>query len=387
MLITRKRDFSEVKKRLKDFPVVAILGPRQCGKTTLAKAIKANHYFDLENSQTLRQFQNPQLALETLKGTIVIDEIQRQPELFPLLRYLVDEDKKKRFLILGSASRDLIQQSSETLAGRISYHELSGFSLADIKMDWKKLWLQGGMPRSYLAQSNEKSFHWREQYIQTFLERDIPQLGFKIPARTLDRFWHMVAHYHGQMMNFSELSRSFGASDTAIRHYLEILEGTFILRKLMPWHTNLKKRLVKSPKFYIRDSGIFHTLLSIDDEAQLTSHPKLGASWEGFALECLLKQSMKPSSSFYFWATHAGAELDLFWQHKGKNWGAEFKYADAPHLTPSMRNALIDLRLEHLWVIYPGKETYKLTDKITVIPITEIAKQKKKINDFQLPTY
>ncbi|RPH51523.1 MAG: ATP-binding protein [Desulfobacteraceae bacterium] len=355
------------------FPVTAILGPRQCGKTTLARTLAADFYFDLENPQDLARLEQPQLALEDLTGLIVIDEIQRMPDLFPLLRYLVDQGKSRRFIILGSASRDLIRQSSESLAGRIAYIQLGGFRLNDIDFGAiKTLWWRGGLPRSFLADSDNESLLWRNQYVTTFLERDIPQLGITIPARTLRRFWTMLSHYHGHILNYAELGRSFGVSDMTVRKYCDILEGTFMIRILQPWFVNIGKRLVKRPKLYLRDSGLFHALLSIETAEQLHTSPRLGASWEGFALDCVCRTLGKEDGDFYFWHTHAGAELDLFWQVRGQNWGAEFKYEDAPRLTRSMKTAVEDLKLERLWVVYPGKAAYRLTEKIQVIPLADV---------------
>jgi len=372
-LIKRKTEIKDINNLISSFPVTAILGPRQCGKTVLAHQVKFEHYFDLENPRDSARLENPQLALEDLEGLIVIDEIQRLPDIFQLIRYLVDLNSKQKYLILGSASRDLIQQSSESLAGRIAYHRLGGFTLSDIgKKNLKKLWLRGGFPRSYLAKSYDRSFLWLENYISTFLERDIPQLGISIPARTLRKFWIMISHYHSQILNHSEIARSFGISDMTVKKYITILEGTFMLRVLQPWYANTKKRLIKRPKIYIRDSGIFHSLMSIESKEQLLSHNKLGASWEGFALECTARSLNKRDEELYFWQTHAGAELDLFWQHKGKNWGIEFKYSDAPRKTKSMEIALKDLKLSHLWVIYPGKKSYKLEKNISVIPLEDI---------------
>jgi predicted AAA+ superfamily ATPase len=360
---------------METFPVVAIVGPRQCGKSTLARTFDAAHFFDLENPRDLARLDQPQLALEGLTGLIVIDEIQRAPDLFPLLRYLVDHHPEQQYLILGSASRDLLRQSSETLAGRIAYHELGGLGLQDLGPErWRDLWLRGGMPRSVLATSEAGSSLWRQQYISTFLERDIPQLGIQIPASTLRRFWTMICHYHGQILNHSELARSFGISDMTVRRYLEILEGTFMIRLLQPWHLNIGKRLVKRPKLYLRDSGLFHSLLSIDSFPQLATHNKLGASWEGFALETAIRAIGKRSEEFSFWATHSGAEVDLFWQHAGRNLAVEVKYADAPRLTPSMKSALDDLELDHLWVLYPGDRSYPLAENITVLPLAQLVK-------------
>lgn len=372
-MITRTDDFRKVEGLLKTFPVVAIVGPRQCGKSTLARTLGAAHFFDLENPRDLAALDDPQLALESLSGLIVIDEIQRAPELFPLLRYLVDHKPGQRYLVLGSASRDLLRQSSESLAGRIAYHELGGFRLHDLGGGkWRALWLRGGLPLSVLASSDETSALWRQQYIATFLERDIPQLGIRIPASTLRRFWTMLCHYHGQVLNHAEFARSFGISDMTVRRYLEILEGTFMIRLLQPWHANVGKRLVKSPKLYLRDSGLLHSLLGIGSQTELSTHPKLGASWEGFALETAIRALDKPAGEISFWATHSGAEVDLFWQQSGRNLAIEVKYASAPRLTPSMKSAMADLRLDHLWVVYPGDRTYSLTEKITVLPLEHI---------------
>ncbi len=376
--VDRKTNLMEIQQLLSSFLVVAILGPRQCGKTTIAKKINIQHYFDFENPVDLAKFENPQLLLEKLSGLIVIDEIQRKPEIFPILRYLVDNFPNQKYLILGSASRDLIQQSSESLAGRIAYYELSGFKIHELgKENLYNLWSRGGFPSSILAKNNKISLTWREQYISTFLERDIPALGIKIPANTMRRFWMMISHYHGQLLNYSELGRSFGISDMTVRKYIDILEGTFMIRILQPWYVNIGKRLVKQPKIYLRDSGIFHSLLSIENIEQLQSNPKLGASWEGFAIEISIMSIKNQANSIYFWKTHNGAELDLYWQAKGKKWGIEFKYSDAPKLTKSMNIAINDLSLSHLWVIYPGSEIYQLTENITVLPIKNISENWK----------
>ncbi len=372
-IIQRDIDKKKIKELVRDFPVTAILGPRQSGKTTMAKSFNADHYFDLENPRDMSRLENPQLALEGLKGLIVIDELQRMPELFPLMRYLVDTVSDQRYLILGSASRDLIRQGSETLAGRIAYFHLLGFRIHDIASEQiNNLWLKGGLPPSFTAGTDRKSLQWREQYIAAFLERDIPQLGINISSRTLHRFWTMLAHYHGQILRYSELSRSFGISDMTARKYADILEGTFMIRMLQPWYTNVGKRIVKRPKIYLRDSGLFHSLMNIEDMNQLTAHPKLGASWEGFALDCVCRAVDKREEAFYFFSTHTGAELDLFWQDSGKNWGVEFKYGDAPRMTKSMRNVVDDLGLTRLWIIYPGDRAYELDPKVSVIPLAQI---------------
>lgn len=373
MFIQRNTDIHEIKKLLKVFPVAAILGARQCGKTTLARQLPYDHYFDLENPRDLSRLDNPQLAFENLEGLIVIDEIQRTPDLFTIIRYLVDTKPNQKYLILGSASQNLIKQSSESLAGRIGYHSLSGFGISDVGTEnIKSLWMRGSYPLAFLAETDAESQLWRDNYIRTFLERDIPQLGIQIPSRTLHRFWVMLSHYHGQILNYSELGRSFGISDMSVRKYVDILEGTFIIRVLPPWFVNLKKRLVKRPKIYLRDSGLFHSLMSIETQEQLFSHPKLGASWEGFAMECVCKAIQKGNQPVYFWRTHEGSEVDLFWQKGGKNWGVEFKFMDAPKRTKSMKIAVQDLELEHLWVIYPGSESYPLDDKITVMPLCRV---------------
>ncbi len=372
-MIARNRDSERVQACLRTFPVTAILGARQVGKSTLASAFAFPHYFDLENPRDLARLEQPQLALEALQGVVVIDEIQRKPELFPLLRYLVDARPDRKFLILGSASRDLIRQGSESLAGRIGYCELGGFRLEDVGKgadELKKLWLRGSFPRSYLADDDEGSMLWRGQFIRTYLERDIPQLGIRIPSATLGRFWAMISHYHGQLVNYQELSRSFGVSDVTIRRYLEILEGTFMIRLVMPWFENKGKRLVKAPKLYIRDSGIFHALQGIGDRAALESHPKLGASWEGFVIEQAIREFDIEEPWFY--RTHGGTELDLFWERGGRRRGLEVKFADAPRMTSSMKNAMSDLSLDSLIVAYPGDIYYELAENISVVPFARL---------------
>ena len=379
MFIERQRDIEAVDTRLQFNPVVAILGARQCGKTTLAKQFPFDHYFDLENPRDLVKLEQPQLALENLSGLIIIDEIQHIPEIFSLLRFLVDSKKDQKYLILGSASRDLIKQSSETLAGRIAYYHLNGFSFYEVgTTHLDQLWLQGMYPKSFLLKL-EQSYIWRENYIKTFLERDIPQLGIHIPAYTLRRFWTMVSHYHGQLINYAEIARSFGISEMTAKKYIDILEGTFMLRTLQPWSVNIGKRLVKRPKLYFRDSGLFHTLQSIQTKEQLFSHNRLGASWEGFALECACNHLKSDVHNFYFWRTHTGAEVDLFWQKNGHNWAIEFKYMDAPKLTKSMQSALHDLKLKHLWIIYPGHDKYLLSENVTVIPLISINEEMQSI--------
>ncbi len=373
-IIERHKDLKAISDLLNIFPVTALLGPRQVGKTTLAKTFHPDHIFDLENPRDFALLENPQLALEKLAGLIMIDEIQRKAELFPLLRYLVDNNPKQRFLILGSASSNLRQQSGESLAGRIGYHYLTGLNLAETGAStMETLWLRGGFPRSYLTESDSQSMTWRTNFISTFLEKDLTVLGINVPAATMYRFWTMVSHYHGQTINYSELGRSFGINDKTAKLYLSILEDTFMIRQLMPWHANVRKRLVKSPKIYLRDSGIFHALQSINTMQELLSNPKIGASWEGFALEELVSILGKRDSEVFFYGTHSGAEIDLYWQDKGKKMGAEFKYIDAPRTTKSMHQAIVDLNLDELWVIYPGDKKYPLTEKIWALPLENFA--------------
>lgn len=372
-MIPREYDQGVLRTLMEEFPVTAILGPRQSGKTTLAHGFAADHFFDLENPADQAMLADAQLALEPLAGLIAIDEIQRKPDLFPLIRYLVDTHSHQRYLILGSASRDLIRQSSESLAGRIAYHELQGFRLGDVGVDhWRKLWLHGGLPPAFTARRDDQSRRWLNQYIATFLERDIPQLGITIPAATLRRFWTMLCHYHGQLINYSEFARSFGVADMTVRRYLDILAGTFMVRLLQPWQVNIGKRLVKRPKIYLRDSGVLHALMAIETERDLISHPKLGASWEGYALESAARSIGKRHEELAFWATHTGAEVDLFWQAHGRNWAIEFKYSSGPKLTKSMTTAVADLSLAHLWVVYPGERTFPLAQQVTAFPLISI---------------
>lgn len=362
----------QISKQLSVHTICALLGPRQVGKTTLAKMYLAKHnhekvlFLDCENPLHLAKLENPMLTLGKLSNQlIVIDEIQLLSEFFPVLRVLADDfEAKRKFLILGSASRDLIQHSSETLAGRIGYIEVCPFSLDEVN-NGQNLWLRGGFPRSFLANSDEESILWRQAYIKTFLERDIPSLGFQIPAQQMRRFWLMLAHYHGQVFNASELARSFGVSNHTIRRYLDILIGTFMVRMLTPWFENLGKRQVKTPKIYFRDSGILNALIGIHSEHDLEFHPRLGSFWEGFALEEVILQLRAEPEECFFWAKPSGAELDLLIIKNGRRLGFEFKYADYPKVTSSMHTCLIELKLDHLYVIFPGKESFLLSEKIT----------------------
>lgn len=370
---------TKIAERFAVQPVVGLLGPRQCGKTTLARFYAESHpellvtRFDLEDPLDLAALANPRLALQGLSGLVVIDEIQRVPELFPLLRVLVDRPQNQaRFLVLGSASRDLLRQSSESLAGRIGYIELTPFSLSETGAESKdRLWLRGGFPPAFLSSTESASRQWRKDYIATFLERDIPALGIAIAPQSLRRFWTMLAHYHGQIVNLSEMGRSFGAADTTIRRYMDILEATFMVRQLRPWHENIKKRQVKAPKLYFRDTGLLHTLLDIPDKAALTTHPKLGPSWEGFALEEVVRARAASSEEIWFWATHGGAELDLLVVSGTRREGFQFKYADRPASTHSMHTAIDSLKLDRLTVIYPGERRFPLAEKIEAVGLAE----------------
>jgi uncharacterized protein len=375
----RRRFIEEIEAQFRIHSVCALLGPRQVGKTTLAHMYMDSHpeqevhFFDLEDPLDLGLMENPMLTLSKLSNKlIIIDEIQLRPELFPVLRVLVDKaEKKLRFLILGSASRDLIRQSSETLAGRIGYIELPPFSLTEVhNMD--RLWLRGGLPKSYLAKTDLDSYKWRMAYISTFLERDIPSLGFQIPPNQIRRFWLMLAHSHGQIFNGSEIGRSLGVSDHTVRKYLDILIGTFMMRLLSPWFENLSKRQVKSPKVYFRDSGILHALLSVENETTLMSNPRMGSFWEGFALEEIIRFYQADSGECFFWGTQSGAELDLLIIKGGKRLGFEFKFSDTPKLTKSMQIALSDLNLDHLYVIHPGTRLYSLSDDISVTSLQKL---------------
>lgn len=363
-------------------PAVALAGPRQCGKTTLAREIASREtttFFDLEKAVDQRKLESPEQTLEPLRGLVVIDEIQRRPDLFETLRVLLDRPEvPARFLLLGSASPDLVKGVSESLAGRIGLVDMGGFDLRETgAAAWKNLWQRGGFPRSFLATSDPASFAWRESFVRTFLERDIPQFGIQVPSETLRRFWSMIAHFHGQVWNGAEFARSLGSSEPTARRYLDILAGAFMVRVLPPWFENMKKRQLKSPKIYVRDTGLLHALLGLESYGELLGHPKLGASWEGFAIEQIL--SVLGSRSAWFWGTHSGAELDLLVTVKGKRYGFEFKHSDAPGVTRSMKVALEDLSLEHLWVVYPGQESYRIDDKITALPIHEVPEQARRL--------
>lgn len=375
-MVDRPEFKNRIRAALRRAPIVALVGARQCGKTTLAKQIAESRSvttFDLESPRDLGRLQNPEIALSSTTGLVIIDEIQRRTDLFPLLRVLVDRRPGSgRFLILGSASPLLIRGVSESLAGRVEFVDLSGFSIAETGIaQLDRLWLRGGLPRSYLARREADSLAWRESYIRTFLERDIPQLGISIPASAMRRFWTMLAHLHGQIWNAAELARSMGVDGKTVRSYLDILTATFMVRQLQPRFANLGKRQVKAPKVYLRDTGLLHALLGVPDRATLTAHPRVGASWEGFIVEqvCLALRSPE----VHFWSTYQGAELDLLVTCGGRQYGIEVKYSESPQVTKSMHVALEDLNLAHLYVIYPGDQRYPADKKITMWPATELS--------------
>ena len=375
MIIKRRFLLDRVRTALARVPVTVLTGPRQSGKTTLARELLPEdsvNYFDLEDPVSLVRLDEPRTSLEPLRGLVVIDEVQRRPDLFPILRVLADRrSRPARFLILGSASGDLLRQSSESLAGRMERIEIGGFTLAELGSDaTQALWLRGGFPRAWLARSEGESLTWRKQFIQTLLERDLPQWGVRVPAIALLRFWTMVAHYHGQTWNAAEPARALGVNPMTTRRYLDLLTDALMIRQIQPWHANLGKRQVKSPKIYVRDSGLLHQLLGIDGEKALLSHPKLGASWEGFAIEQVL--TGEPHDAAWFWATHQGAEIDLLLQRGDRFLGVECKRADAPKLTPSIRIALEDLGLERVAVIYPGSKRYSLSERVEVVPLAAL---------------
>ena len=378
-MIPRGRSLRRLTSLLRQYPVVGILGARQTGKTTLARqfaetARRKTSFFDLENPRDLERLAEPTLVLGGLRGLVVLDEIQRRPDLFPVLRVLSDRrGTPARFLVLGSASPDLLRQSSETLAGRIAFHELSCFDLSEVGTEKRRrLWLRGGFPRSYLARSDAASFRWRQDFVRTFLERDLPQLGLNLPAAVLHRFWAMLAHYHGQIWNSSEFARAFGVSDHTVRRYLDVLTSTLVVRLLPPWHENLGKRQVKAPRVYVRDSGLLHALLDIETSAQLERQTRIGASWEEFALENVIRHLGVDARQCNFWRAHTGAEIDLLVMHRGRRFGFEFKLTDAPGVTPSMRSALADLRPHALDVIHAGRETYPLAKNVRAVALERL---------------
>lgn len=376
MNIARPDALAAIKTALARRPIALLTGPRQCGKTTLARKLMdadALNYFDLEDPSSIARLQEPMTTLRSLTGLVVIDEVQRFPDLFPLLRVLADRRPlPARFLILGSASGQLLRQSSESLAGRVEHVSLGGLSLPEVgAAAAATLWRRGGFPEAFVAELEQDSVAWRQQFIQTLLERDLPQWGVRVPATALRRFWTMVAHYHAQTWNAAEPARALGVSEPTTRRYLDILTDAFMLRQLQPWHANLKKRQVRSPKVYVRDSGLLHELLGVETERELMSHPKVGASWEGFVVEQVL--GMEPHDEAAFWATHQGAEIDLILRRGDRLLGVECKRADAPSMTPSIRIALEDLGLERVAVVYPGDRRYPIADRVEAVPLRDVA--------------
>lgn len=374
-MIRRPKLLSTLRAALRRSPVVALLGPRQCGKTTLAKALARAgraRYFDLEDPSDLGALDAPALALSGLRGLVILDEIQRKPDLLPLLRVLADRPRRPaRFLLLGSAAPHLVRGVSETLAGRVALIEMGGFDLGEIpRARAADLWMRGSFPPAFLARDATTSLAWRRDFVRTFLERDLPQLGITIPAPTLRRFWMMVAHFHGRVWNAADFARSLGTTEATARRYLDVLTGAYVVRQLPPWYENLAKRQVKAPKVYVRDSGLLHALLGVRTRAQLLGHPQLGASFEGFAVEQAI--ALAGQADAYFWATHAGAELDLLLLREGRRIGLEMKRADAPSMTRSMHVALADLRLDRLLVVVPGDRGWRLAPRIEVVPIARL---------------
>lgn len=378
-MIKREKETRTINQLVQTFPVVGIIGARQVGKTTLAGMVAKESTaqvtrYDLENPEDLARLADPMLALKELKGLVIIDEIQMYPDLFSILRVLADRPgTDTRFLILGSASPELLRQGTESLAGRIIFHELKGLSIEEVGVaNFKKLWLRGGFPLSYLGKNEPASMEWRRAFIKTFLERDLPQLGINIRSATMRRFWTMLAHYHGQTWNASEFSRSFGVADTTIRNYLDLLTSALVVRQLPPWHENIAKRQVKAPKIYISDSGLVHILLNINNMEDLESHPKMGATWEGFVLDQIIRIIGAYSEECFFWATHAGAELDLMIVRGRQRLGFEIKRTTSPAISPSMRHAMSDLKLDRIFVVHAGETTFSLSEKIIAVAFTNI---------------
>ena len=383
-MIPRKNEVKILLEALAIYPAVGILGARQVGKTTLAGMLADQwqgpiHRFDLEDPEDLARLSDPMLAFKELDGLIILDEIQRLPEIYPVLRVLIDkQNNSRRFFILGSASPELLQQSAESLAGRIQYHRLRGLGLDEIASDQaRQLWIRGGFPSSFLAGADKTSLEWRKAFISTFLERDLPQLGITVSSTTMRRFWNMLAHYHGQIWNASEFARSFGVADTTVRQYLDRLTDALVVRQVQPWHENISKRQVKSPKVYICDSGLVHALLNLSSFDDIAGHPKSGATWEGFVIEQLMRLLRADDSECFHWATHAGAELDFLHVRGLTKTGFEMKNTVAPKVTKSMRIALADLGLDHLYVVHAGDHSFPMAEKIHAVSVSEMHKEIK----------
>ena len=380
MRVQRPHHLRRLAQLLRASPVVALLGARQIGKSTLARQLVASRrgrttWFDLENPADLARLTDPGLELPPLRGLVVLDEIQHLPEVFPLLRVLADRPQTPaRFLVLGSASAELLRQTSETLAGRVAFHDLDGFGLRDVR-DVDRLWLRGGFPRSYVARSSGESRRWRDDFIRTFLERDLPAFGSPLPSTTMRRFWTMLGHWHGQLWNAAEFARSFGVTHTTVGRYLDLLTSLFMVRQVRPWFENVRKRQVRSPKVYIADSGILHALLDLHDREALASHPKVGASWEGFVIQQIVHATGKRMEDYYHWSTYTGAELDLFVILNGRRYGFEVKRTSAPRLTPSMRSALETLQLHRLYVVYPGDRRFRMAENVVALPASRLLEE------------
>ncbi len=374
-LIKREILLREVKEAFRYHKIVGLIGPRQVGKTTLAKyfvkllKIKNIHFFDLEDPTDYDLFENEKLLLEPLEGIIVIDEVQRRPEIFKYLRVKCDEmNKNTRIILLGSSSRDLLEKSSESLAGRIRYIEVPGFSLAESK-DNPHHFFRGSFPLSLLSKTDIGSYEWIKSYVQAYIERDLRSLGIDLPPQGLRRLLEMLAGYHGQIFNSSELGKSLGFSHTTARKYLDILVSTFLIRELKPWNQNIIQRQVKQPKIYFKDSGLVNFLLGIRSKSELNRNPRVGSLWEGYALEETIKLHRFESVDLYFWALHQQGELDLLVKKNGQSIGFEFKYSDSPNITTSMKKAIDLLKLDHLYVVYPGKRKASLSEKVTLLPL------------------
>ncbi len=361
---------------LRRYPVVALIGARQIGKSTLAHAVADSMggqvtFFDLENPRDLARMGEPMLALESLRGLVILDEVQRRPELFAVLRVLADrKPAPARFLVLGSASGDLLRQSSESLAGRIAYYQLDGLSLAETGAKaLSRLWLRGSYPKSFTARSEKESLHWRSELVRAYVERDLPSLGTRVSSTAMWRFWMMIAHFHGQIWNAAELARSCGVNERTVRHHLDLLTSTFMVRQLQPWHENIAKRQIKSPKIYVADSGLLHQLLNVETSHELMGHGKVGASWKGFALQQLTIRLGVSEHERFFWALHTGAELDLLIVRGRERLGFEVKLTDSPKVTPSMHSALQALGLKRIDVLCRGEHVFSMGEQIRAVPV------------------
>ena len=381
-MIPRHHHDGRIRRLLNQFPVVGLVGARQVGKTTLARSLAAREqgrvtFFDLEDPTDEARFADPKLALESLEGLVVIDEVQHSEGLFRLLRVLVDRPSNKaRFLVLGSAGPELLRQSSESLAGRIAYHELPPLRVNETGPEFiDRLWMRGGFPRSFLAADEAESAAWRTSFLRALLERDLPQLGIAVPATTMRRFWTMVAHFHGSRWNAAEVARSLGVSAPTVNSYLDALVDALLVRKLTPWFENLKKRQVKAPKVYLADTGLLHTLLRLKTGPDLLGHPKSGASWEGFAMHEMVRILSVDWEDCYYWATHRGAEIDLLVFDEGRRIGVEFKRTSAPGMTRSMHSALTDLKLDRIFVVHPGRDRFRLHDRVEAVGLRRACAQ------------